>query len=130
MAVCLIFTGFMKIWIEISFAKLTGVTVFALGFMAKPLWIISYDIACPKRLRKIQKYCAENGWQMQKSIYILALSRKERESACDELTEIIDLNEDKLLCLPFVNTEGSFHLMPENTIIMTFSDERLEGFAS
>ena len=96
--------------------------------MAKPLWIISYDISCPKRLRKVHKYCAKYGWQMQKSIYLLALTRSEREKACQHLTELINIGEDKLLCLPFSNLEGSFHQMPESPFILIHDDERLEGF--
>ncbi len=28
----------------------------------KPLWLLSYDIACPKRLRRVHKLCASQGW--------------------------------------------------------------------
>ena len=96
--------------------------------MAKPLWIISDDIACPKRLRRIQKYCATNGWQLQKSIYIFALSRQEKQKVCKELVKMMEREEDRLLCLPFVNMEGSFHLLPENPMIVVHEDPRLEGF--
>ncbi|MBB1420783.1 CRISPR-associated endonuclease Cas2 [Pseudoalteromonas sp. SG43-7] len=96
--------------------------------MAKPLWIISYDISCPKRLRKVHKYCATFGWQMQKSLYLFAFSRSEREKACHQLTELINLQEDKLLCLPFNVLEGSFHHVPESPLILIHDDPRLEGF--
>jgi CRISPR-associated protein Cas2 len=94
----------------------------------KPLWLIAYDISCAKRLKKIHKYCAHRGWPMQKSIFLLALTKSERKVVCDYLIEQIDPNTDKLLCLPFTAVQGSFHLVPKSSIILIHSDQRLEGF--
>ncbi|WP_429089341.1 hypothetical protein [Aeromonas veronii] len=51
----------------------------------KPLWLIGYDISCPRRLRRMQRRCAEAGWPLQKSLYLLPLTSAERLALCDEL---------------------------------------------
>ncbi len=96
--------------------------------MAKPLWLISYDICCPKRLKKVQKYCAKNGWTVQKSIFLFAWTRSEREDACSDLISMIEREEDKLLCLPFSTLEGSFHHTPPTPILFIHDDPRLTNF--
>ncbi len=96
--------------------------------MAKPLWLISYDISCPSRLRRIQKYCAAHGWALQKSLYVFALDRKERLETCAELTAMLEQEEDRLLCLPFSTPEGSFHLTPISDIVLVHDDPRLDSF--
>lgn len=78
----------------------------------KPLWLIGYDISCPRRLRRMQRRCADAGWPLQKSLYLLPLTSEERLALCDELKELIDPDQDRLLCLPFAVAEGSFHLDP------------------
>ncbi|KYN26265.1 hypothetical protein AUQ44_14300 [Vibrio cidicii] len=96
--------------------------------MNKPLWIISYDISCPKRLRKMHKYCSKYAWPLQKSVYLFALSRTEREKTCQRLLSMLDQQQDRLLCLPFTLLEGSFHQVPESPLILIHSDPRLTGF--
>ncbi|MFY8299513.1 CRISPR-associated endonuclease Cas2 [Pseudoalteromonas sp. SS15] len=96
----------------------------------KPLWLISYDISCPRRLKKVHKYCAKRGWPLQKSLFVMALTKAERQTACDYLVTLINKESDKLLCLPFTILEGSFHLMPQSPLMLIHSDPRLEGFVS
>lgn len=94
----------------------------------RPLWIISYDISCSKRLKKINKRCAQEGWALQKSVYVIAAFRNERILFCNELVGLIDEEEDKLLCLPFITGEGSFHKGNKNDWCIIHSDERLNDF--
>jgi len=95
---------------------------------AKPLWLIGYDVSCPRRLRRLQKRCAAAGWPLQKSLYLFALSRVERQRLCAELQGLIDPLEDRLLCLPFEPAEGSFHLGPAGDVLLIHADPRLQGF--
>lgn len=95
---------------------------------AKPLWLIGYDVSCPRRLRRLQKRCAAIGWPLQKSLYLFALTRTERLRLCAELEELIDPQQDRLLCLPFEPIEGSFHLGPAGDVQLFHDDPRLQGF--
>lgn len=96
--------------------------------MPKPLWVIGYDISCPKRLRRIHQYCATHGWSLQKSLYLFALSRTERKLTCDELIKMMNTHEDRLLCIPFSSLEGSFHLAPASDVHLIHDDPRLDKF--
>jgi len=96
--------------------------------MPKPLWIITYDICCPRRLQRIQKHCASHGWALQKSFYLFAFNRSEREAFCAKLIGMLDKKEDRLLCLPFSTPSGSFHIMPESDLLIIHDDPRLEGY--
>jgi len=96
--------------------------------MLKPLWIIGYDIVCPRRLRKIQRRCAAQGWALQKSLYLFALDSNQRQELCQELKNLIDPQEDKLLCLPFDTPTGSFHIGPRNDVLIVHTDPRLAEF--
>ncbi|WP_053062603.1 CRISPR-associated endonuclease Cas2 [Photobacterium aquae] len=96
--------------------------------MNKPLWLISYDIACPKRLKKVYKVCSTEGWALQKSVFVLSVSRAKKEALCTQISEMIDEQEDRLLCIPFSIPEGSFHLGNKEDWLVIHSDERLDGF--
>ncbi|WP_021014795.1 CRISPR-associated endonuclease Cas2 [Prodigiosinella confusarubida] len=96
--------------------------------MSKPLWLIGYDITCPKRLRKMQRRCASQGWALQKSLFLFALTVPERQALCRELQRLINPEEDRLLCLPFDTPSGSFHLGPRSDYLLIHSDPRLNDF--
>ncbi|MBQ4676644.1 CRISPR-associated endonuclease Cas2 [Aeromonas hydrophila] len=94
----------------------------------KPLWLIGYDISCPRRLRRMQRRCAEAGWPLQKSLYLLPLTSAERLALCDELKALIEPELDRLLCLPFSVVEGSFHLGPRGPVLLFHDDPRLADY--
>lgn len=94
----------------------------------KPLWLIAYDITCPRRLRRMQRRCTQEGWSLQKSLYLLPLTKEERLALCDDLKALIDPEEDRLLCLPLEDAEGSFHLGPRDPIQLFHDDPRLTKF--
>lgn len=95
--------------------------------MSKPLWLVSYDISCSKRLRKAYLLLLANGWALQKSVFVVSASKTQRHNLVAELESILDFEEDKLLWLPFVNSENSFHKGAASSMSITFVDERLEG---
>lgn len=96
--------------------------------MPRSLWLISYDICCSRRLRKVHRYCATSGWQLQKSVFVFELSPNERIALCSELEQLVDTQQDRLLCLPFETPQGSFHLGPPSQLLLAMADPRLEGF--
>ncbi|EHA1079992.1 CRISPR-associated endonuclease Cas2 [Photobacterium damselae] len=67
----------------------------------KPLWLFSYDIGCPKRLKKAHKLCSEAGWCLQKSVFVMALTPPEKMAFCKKVEKVVDKQQDRLLCLPF-----------------------------
>lgn len=96
--------------------------------MPRSLWLISYDICSSHRLRKVHRYCAASGWQLQKSVFVFEFSPKERIAFCSELEQLVDIQQDRLLCLPFETPQGSFHLGPPGPLLLAMEDPRLEGF--
>lgn len=96
--------------------------------MPRSLWLISYDISSPKRLRKMHRRCAAIGWQLQKSVFVFELTSTERQTLCRELAQLIDARYDRLLCLPFDTPPGSFHHGPTSNLLLVQADPRLEGF--
>lgn len=96
--------------------------------MPRSLWLISYDISSPKRLRKMHRRCAAAGWQLQKSVFVFELTPTERHTLCHELEQLIDARYDRLLCLPFDTPPGSFHRGPSGHLLLALADPRLDGF--
>lgn len=96
--------------------------------MNKPLWLVSYDIACTKRLRRVHKFCASKGWGLQKSVFVLAALPNERQAWSQKLAAMIDAEQDKLLWLPFMPNGQSFHLGKKDEWLIVHDDARLNGF--
>ncbi|HIF9176076.1 TPA: CRISPR-associated endonuclease Cas2 [Photobacterium damselae] len=94
----------------------------------KPLWLFSYDIGCPKRLKKAHKLCSEAGWCLQKSVFVMALTPPEKMAFCKKVEKVVDKQQDRLLCLPFSTPAGSFHWGDNTQWPLYHSDERLNGF--
>lgn len=62
-------------------------------------WHISYDIADPKRLRRIARLCLQHGDRIQKSLYLCALSPEQRELLERQFREHLT-QEDRLMLRP------------------------------
>lgn len=63
----------------------------------KHIYLICYDVAEPKRLRKVYKTLQGAGESLQYSVFRCELSREERQSLIERLWEILNLAEDRLL---------------------------------
>ncbi|MEG3755234.1 CRISPR-associated endonuclease Cas2 [Psychromonas arctica] len=94
----------------------------------KPIWLISYDISCNKRLRKVYKICSSEGWALQKSVFLFCVDKRQRLLLCNKLNTIINPLEDRLLCIPFTPNSDSFHQGNKAGWLLIHSDPRLEGF--
>lgn len=65
------------------------------------IWWISYDIAAPKRLRRVAKLCRSAGLrQSQKSIYVGELSQERIFRLREEILQELHPEEDKVLMFP------------------------------
>ena len=63
----------------------------------KHIYLICYDVADPKRLRKVYKTLQGAGESLQYSVFRCELSREERQKLIELLWEILNLAEDRLL---------------------------------
>lgn len=61
------------------------------------LRLIVYDIAAPKRLRRIAKVCEDFGIRVQKSVFECWLERDRFDSLWEALCKEIDKQEDSLI---------------------------------
>lgn len=68
--------------------------------MAIRFWVVCYDIADPKRLRRVAKEMEASGDRVQKSVFECGLSAGELNALRVRLKSRIDVNEDKLLYMP------------------------------
>ncbi len=68
--------------------------------MKPRFWVLSYDIAHPKRLRQVARLAINHGERVQKSLYLCALSPEQLAMLHQRLTSIIDPGEDRLMLRP------------------------------
>jgi CRISPR-associated protein Cas2 len=68
--------------------------------MPPRLWIVAYDIADPKRLRKVARHLEDAGERVQKSIFEVPLSVDERKRLERRLANSIRHDEDHVLLHP------------------------------
>jgi CRISPR-associated protein Cas2 len=63
-------------------------------------WIVAYDIADPKRLRKVATCCEDFGTRKQYSVFLCRLSATDFVRLQARLYDLIDLQEDQVLFIP------------------------------
>lgn len=61
------------------------------------LRLIAYDIACPRRLRRISDACLDYGLRVQKSLFECWLDEPRFHALWDRLTSLIDEEDDRLV---------------------------------
>lgn len=69
-------------------------------------WIVAYDIANPKRLRKVARTCEDFGLRKQFSVFACRLSSLELVRLRSRLYDIIDLDHDQVLFIPLCRRCG------------------------
>jgi CRISPR-associated protein Cas2 len=63
-------------------------------------YLVCYDIADPKRLRKVARCCEDFGYRKQLSVFLVRVSATDFVRLRGRLYDIIDLTEDQVLFLP------------------------------
>lgn len=63
-------------------------------------WLVCYDIADPKRLRKVATTCEDFGVRKQYSVFLCRLSATEMVRLRSRLYDLIDLQHDQVLLIP------------------------------
>lgn len=64
------------------------------------LWLITYDIAKPKRLRKVAEALEDHGRRLQQSVFLCEQDAAGLTSLRKRLLGLIDLSADRLALLP------------------------------
>lgn len=64
--------------------------------MERRLWVITYDIADPRRLQRVASASASFGIRVQESIFEAALSPWEREQCIRTLCDLCSMQADSL----------------------------------
>lgn len=63
-------------------------------------WIVAYDVADPKRLRKVATACEDYGVRKQYSVFLCRLSATDFVRLRSRLYDLIHLEEDQVLFIP------------------------------
>ncbi len=66
-------------------------------FVRDMIFLVAYDIRCPKRLRKVAKSCEDYGVRVEYSVFECDLSEECFNIFWDELNGIIDSDEDAVV---------------------------------
>ena len=67
-------------------------------------YLVCYDIANPKRLRKVARTCEDFGYRKQLSVFLIRVSATDFVRLRSRLYDIIDLNEDQVLFIPLTES--------------------------
>lgn len=65
--------------------------------MARRRYLMAYDIAEPRRLRRICTLMEDHGERLQYSVFLCDLTVAERAELEVSVTEVMDLNEDSVV---------------------------------
>jgi CRISPR-associated protein Cas2 len=63
-------------------------------------WLLCYDIADPRRLRRIHRYMSGQGWPVQYSVFDLMATPKQLDRIIQTLEEMIDTKQDDIRIYP------------------------------
>lgn len=69
-------------------------------------YLVCYDIADEKRLRRVYRICRNHGNHIQFSIFECDLTKAERTRLETELTEVMNLDADQVLFVSLGPSEG------------------------
>lgn len=69
-------------------------------------YLVCYDIADDKRLKKVFKFCRNYGNHIQYSVFECDLTQRERIECEEGLAELIDSDEDQVLFIALGPSEG------------------------
>lgn len=81
-------------------------------------WLVTYDIADPKRLGRIHRCIIKHALPVQYSVYLYNGTRREAKNLMDQLAQIINPKEDDLRAYPIpskaeINTIGESGLLDQ-----------------
>lgn len=69
-------------------------------------YVIAYDIAHPRRLRKVARRLEQSAVRVQKSVFIFSGTRRDLDAVKGDLMTLIDVAEDRLQAWPIHGGQG------------------------
>ena len=69
-------------------------------------YLVVYDIADPRRLRRMAKKAEKFGVRVQKSVFECFLTERERVQLVAEVRGVLNLIHDRFLLLPLPDEQG------------------------
>ncbi len=79
--------------------------------MARTRYLVSYDIADPKRLRRVAKICESFGTRIQYSVFECPLDDLRLEKLKDSLHTTINHDEDQILFISLGPEQSPFRIV-------------------
>ena len=70
------------------------------------LWIVAYDICCPRRLQRVARVLEKKATRCQKSVFVFKGSRAELDQLLDQAAAEMKPSEDKLQAWQLAETES------------------------
>ncbi|MCS6865857.1 MAG: CRISPR-associated endonuclease Cas2 [Gemmataceae bacterium] len=67
-------------------------------------YLVCYDIADPKRLRKVALICQDFGYRLQLSVFLVRISATEYVRLRSRLSDVMDRDEDQILIIPLTES--------------------------
>ena len=75
--------------------------------MAQRLWIVSYDVSCPKRWRRVFALMKRKGVHRQLSVFLVRTDAAGQRRLLADLSCLIDPTKDSLLMAPIDAAGGA-----------------------
>lgn len=72
-------------------------------------WLVIYDIADPKRLRKVERVCLDHGVRLQESVFLCELDPAALAAMQERLADRIDADEDSVRYYPLCQRDWHTH---------------------
>ena len=66
-------------------------------------YLVAYDIADPKRLRKVARTCEDFGVRRQYSVFLCRLTGQDLVKLKSRLYDILNLEQDQVIFVPLCN---------------------------
>ena len=72
----------------------------------RSLYLVSYDVCHPKRLRRVYVHICGFGEWVQYSVFLCRLNRMEKIRLLDQIGRLIKLDEDRVMIVDLGPAEG------------------------
>lgn len=92
-------------------------------------FLITYDIADPKRLSRVAKSLERNARRVQKSVFMFTGTRRQVEGIISDLVQVIEPTEDRVQAWPIRTSTRALRIdagnaLPDTGVALIFGDEQ------